>query len=62
VIGEDALEFLHMAGVPTALSGTARDEESAARLARETGYPVVMKVVSPDALHKTDAGGVIGGR
>ncbi len=61
IIGEDALELLSLLGVPTAPSGVARNEEEAVRLAKETGYPVVMKVVSPDALHKTDAGGVVVG-
>jgi acetate---CoA ligase (ADP-forming) len=61
VIGEDALELLHMAGVPSAVSPVGRDAEEAVDLAKKTGYPVVMKVVSPDALHKTEAGGVIMG-
>ncbi len=61
VIGEDALELLSMSGVPAVVSGIARDEKEAVELAKETGYPVVMKVVSPDALHKTDAGGVVVG-
>ncbi len=60
-IGEDSLELLHMAGVPVAGSGIARNEDEAVRLAGGIGYPVVMKVVSPDALHKTDAGGVVVG-
>src|SRR5437899_8469911 len=33
--------------------------KQAAALADEIGYPVVMKIVSPDILHKTEAGGVI---
>ncbi|MCD4672228.1 MAG: acetate--CoA ligase family protein [Anaerolineaceae bacterium] len=33
-------------------------EDDAVRLANEIGYPVVMKIVSPDILHKSDAGGV----
>jgi acyl-CoA synthetase (NDP forming) len=36
----------------------ASDEEEAARAARKLGYPVAMKVVSPDIEHKTDVGGV----
>ncbi len=59
VIGEDSLQLLSMSGVPAAVSGVARNEKEAVALAKETGYPVVMKVVSPDALHKTDAGGVV---
>src|SRR4029077_1500925 len=33
----------------------------AASLARKLGFPVVMKIVSPDILHKTEAGGVVVG-
>ncbi|OPY12778.1 MAG: succinyl-CoA synthetase subunit alpha [Syntrophus sp. PtaB.Bin001] len=61
VIGEDSLELLSLSGIAVAASGIARDEKEAIALAEEVGYPVVMKVVSPDALHKTDAGGVIVG-
>jgi acetate---CoA ligase (ADP-forming) len=39
----------------TSLSKT---EDEAVELARRIGYPVVMKIVSPDILHKSDAGGV----
>lgn len=35
-----------------------RSEEEAAAAAKRIGYPVVLKVVSPDIEHKTDAGGV----
>ncbi len=61
VIGEDSLELLSLSGIAVAASGIARDEKEAIALAEEVGYPVVMKVVSPDALHKTDAGGVMWG-
>jgi acetate---CoA ligase (ADP-forming) len=61
VIGEDSLEMLGLSGVPVAVSGNASDEKDAVELAKEIGYPLVMKVVSPDAFHKTDAGGVVVG-
>jgi acyl-CoA synthetase (NDP forming) len=39
----------------------AKTAEDAGRLAAEIGFPVVMKIVSPQILHKTEAGGVIVG-
>jgi acetyltransferase len=59
IIGEESLEFLNLCGIPVAASVIAKDEEEAVKAARQMGFPVVMKVVSPDALHKTDAGGVV---
>jgi acetate---CoA ligase (ADP-forming) len=61
VIGEDSLELLSLSGVPVAVSSIARNEKDAVDLANKAGYPLVMKIVSPDALHKTDAGGVVVG-
>ncbi|HPR51979.1 MAG TPA: acetate--CoA ligase family protein [Deltaproteobacteria bacterium] len=57
--GEDALELLDHFGIPVAKSMVAPDENKAVSHASELGYPVVMKVVSPDALHKSDVGGVV---
>jgi len=57
--GEEALELLNAYGINTTASTTAVTEEEAAKKAEEIGYPVVMKVISPDALHKSDAGGVL---
>lgn len=37
----------------------AKDVESAVDKAQELGYPLVMKIMSPDIIHKSDAGGVI---
>jgi acetyltransferase len=45
-------------GIPLAAGAVARDRASAARLATELGYPVALKISSPDILHKTDIGGV----
>ena len=36
----------------------ARSSDEAVSAASEIGYPVVMKIVSPDIIHKSDAGGV----
>ena len=38
------------------LSANSADE--AAKMAEDIGYPVVMKILSPDIIHKTDIGGV----
>ncbi len=48
-------------GIPTPREGLATTADEAARLAGEIGGPVVAKIVSPDILHKTEAGGVIVG-
>jgi acetyltransferase len=60
-IGEEALDFLHLAGVPVVASALAKNESEAISLATKIGFPLVMKVFSPDALHKTEAGGVVVG-
>ena len=46
-------------GVPQEALATSAAE--AGRLAASMGFPVVMKIVSPDILHKTEAGGVVVG-
>ena len=43
---------------PVTKEKLARDEEEAVNFAEEIGYPVVLKIVSPDITHKTDVGGV----
>ncbi|MCI4347587.1 MAG: acetate--CoA ligase family protein, partial [Thermoplasmata archaeon] len=45
-------------GVPFAPAHLARTPEQAVRFAHRVGYPVVLKVASPDISHKTDVGGV----
>jgi acyl-CoA synthetase (NDP forming) len=37
----------------------AKSEEEAAAQAEKIGYPIVLKIVSPDIIHKSDAGGVL---
>jgi acetate---CoA ligase (ADP-forming) len=57
--GEETFELLEAYGIKTAASRTAVNPNEAIEHARTLGYPVVLKVVSPDALHKSDVGGVI---
>lgn len=45
-------------GLPLAESILAGDQEEAVQAAEKLGYPVVLKIASPDILHKTDAKGV----
>jgi acetyltransferase len=53
-----ARDVLAAAGLRYNKSGTARDEDQAVALATDIGFPVVIKVVSPDVVHKSDVGGV----
>lgn len=48
-------------GIPVPREGLARSASEAVTLASSMGYPVVLKIVSPDILHKTEAGGVLVG-
>lgn len=57
--GEESLELLELAGIPIAKSIVALNPEEAKAAANQVGYPVALKVVSADALHKSDAGGVL---
>src|ERR1700730_18583305 len=48
-------------GIPVPKEGVAKSAAEAAKIATGMGFPVVMKNVSPDILHKTEAGGVVVG-
>jgi len=55
----EAIQVMEAAGIPTPRSYVAKDLEEAIHYAEEViGYPVVMKIVSKDIIHKSDAGGV----
>ena len=54
----EAKELLRKAGMPVIDTRLARTGKEAVSLAREMGFPVAMKIISPDIVHKTDAGGV----
>ncbi|MCK5163647.1 MAG: acetate--CoA ligase family protein, partial [Desulfobacula sp.] len=62
VLGElDGNEILRCYGFNTLPMALSKNKTEACKIADEIGYPVVMKIVSPDILHKTDAGGVVVG-
>jgi len=47
--------------IPIPREDVAQSAAEAAGIANDIGYPVVMKIISPDILHKTEAGGVLVG-
>jgi acetyl coenzyme A synthetase (ADP forming)-like protein len=54
----EAREVLQACGIALPRSDLARTAEDAVAAAESIGYPVVMKIASPDILHKTDIGGI----
>ena len=53
-----AKTLLAAAGIEAAPERIVRSADEAARAAADLGFPVVMKIVSPDIVHKSDIGGV----
>ena len=45
-------------GIAVPKEGVAASATEAAKLATKIGYPVVLKIVSPQLLHKSDVGGI----
>jgi len=45
--------------IPVTMFKLAKNEEESVEFAERIGFPVVLKIVSPDIIHKSDAGGVI---
>jgi acetyl coenzyme A synthetase (ADP forming)-like protein len=56
---EGAAAIAKAYGIPTPAGGLARDHAMAKELAAGIGYPVAVKIASPDILHKTDMGGIV---
>lgn len=54
----EAKDLISHAGLPTTRYRLAEDKKEAIRAAHEIGYPVALKIVSPQVLHKSDVGGV----
>lgn len=58
---EESKDFISSYGIPVTMAKLACDPEAAVNIADKMGYPVVIKIVSPDISHKSDVGGVIMG-
>jgi acetyltransferase len=54
----EAKEFVANYGISAAKSGIAVSASEAGKVAGKVGFPAVMKILSPDIMHKTDVGGV----
>lgn len=54
-----ARALLEAYGIPTPPEGLAQSAQQAVELARQIGFPVALKIISPDISHKTDIGGVL---
>lgn len=56
--GADTRALLSHYRIPVPASALVADADAAMRAGREMGFPVVLKIQSPDIAHKTEAGGV----
>ena len=54
----ESKQVLAAAGIPVAEATLAASADEAVYSAAKAGYPVVLKIVSPDVTHKSDVGGV----
>jgi acetate---CoA ligase (ADP-forming) subunit beta len=54
----EAKELLLQAGIPVIPTRLARTKKEALAFSKEMGFPVALKIVSPDIVHKSDVGGV----
>ena len=59
LLSNEAADVVEAYGIQAPESKVAKTAEMAAEYAEELGFPVVLRVVSPDILHKTDVGGVV---
>ena len=58
LLEEEGQEVLKAYGLPLPASALAKTDTEAVKIAKKIGYPVVMKIASPQIIHKSDAGGV----
>jgi len=56
---EESFQIAQACGISIPRAAVARSRKESGEIADSLGYPVVMKIVSPEILHKTDFGGVV---
>jgi acyl-CoA synthetase (NDP forming) len=54
----ESKELLKKAGIPVVEAKLARSKKEAVSISKKMGFPVVLKISSPDVIHKSDSGGV----
>lgn len=54
----ESKELIGKEGIPVVQAKLARNKEEVVGISNELGYPVALKIISPDIIHKSDAGGV----
>lgn len=59
LLANESCKVMEAAGIKMPRSAVGKNLSEAVKIAEEIGYPVVMKVVSKDIIHKSDAGGVL---
>jgi len=59
LLAHESAAVVEAYGITILESGIARTAEEAVKLSEEFGYPAVLRIASPDILHKTDVGGVV---
>ncbi len=55
----ESKQLLESVGIPTTMPRRASSATQAAAIAKQIGFPVALKVLSPDVTHKSDVGGVV---
>lgn len=55
----EAKEFIANYDIPVVKNAVAKSAKEAGELSAQIGFPVAMKILSPDIIHKTDIGGVV---
>jgi len=56
---EEAVKVLEAYGMPIMSNGMAKNTDQAVQISKQIGFPVVMKIMSPDIVHKFDVKGVV---